>query len=73
MITAVKVVASSASIIIHYTHVHVHVASQNTSEIDLSLGHEYTNCQLALYKVSTIRFYQYGSKLQVYITCEELL
>ena len=37
MIVAVKVVASSASIIVHYTR--VHVASQNTLEI--SLGHEY--------------------------------
>ena len=45
MIVAVKVVTSSVSIIVHYTH--VHVASQNTSEI--SLGHEYKNCQLALH------------------------
>ena len=60
MIVAVKVVASSASIIVHY--IHVHVASQNTLEI--SLGHEYKIVNwLYLYKVSTILSLN-GSKLR---------
>ena len=51
IIVAVKVVASSASIIVYYTH--VPVVSENTSET--SLGHEYKNCQLALFYMKLVQ------------------
>ena len=72
LIVAVKVVSSSASIIVHYTH--VHVASQNTSEI--SLGDEYKILSIGSIYMKSVQsdFITMGvNYVQVCIICEELL